>query len=216
MSPNPGSNPSLAKGETELEHKEKNSKLRKVVAASMAGTVVEWYEFFIYGTAAALVFPAVFFPGETARTGLIYAFSTYAIGFAARPLGGLVFGHYGDKFGRKKLLQLSIVLVGISTFLMGCLPTYGAVGVLAPILLVVLRFAQGFAVGGVHVSLDTVEPEPTLTADGAWWHPVAVTNPHLRVSDAPLPLATVFDVIADVLAVQAAGQAAGRTVFRCT
>jgi MFS family permease len=96
-----------------------NTQLRKVVTASMAGTVVEWYEFFIYGTAATLVFPAVFFPGETARTGLIYAFSTYAIGFAARPLGGLVFGHFGDKFGRKKLLQLSIVLVGVATFLMG-------------------------------------------------------------------------------------------------
>lgn len=148
MSPTPGSNTSLSKGEDDLAHKESNSKLRKVVAASMAGTVVEWYEFFIYGTAAALVFPAVFFPGETAKVGLIYAFSTYAIGFAARPLGGLVFGHYGDKFGRKKLLQLSIVLVGISTFLMGCLPTHAAVGVLAPILLVVLRFVQGFAVGG--------------------------------------------------------------------
>ncbi|MTD14915.1 MFS transporter [Nakamurella sp. YIM 132087] len=123
--------------------------LRKVIAASMAGTVVEWYEFFIYGTATALgVFGAVFFPGETAKTGLIYAFSTYAIGFIARPLGGIVFGHFGDKYGRKKLLQLSIFIVGIATFLMGCIPSYGSIGFLAPLLLVVLRFVQGFAVGG--------------------------------------------------------------------
>jgi MFS family permease len=123
--------------------------LRKVVAASMAGTVVEWYEFFVYGTATALgVFSAVFFPGETARTGLIYGFSTYAIGFIARPLGGVVFGHFGDKFGRKKLLQLSIFIVGIATFLMGCIPSYSVIGFGAPLLLVILRFIQGFAVGG--------------------------------------------------------------------
>jgi MFS family permease len=123
--------------------------LRKVVAASMAGTVVEWYEFFIYGTATALgVFGAVFFPGETAKTGLIFAFSTYAIGFIARPLGGLVFGHFGDKFGRKRLLQLSILIVGVATFLMGCIPSHDAIGFGAPLLLVILRFIQGFAVGG--------------------------------------------------------------------
>jgi MFS family permease len=123
--------------------------LKKVVAASMAGTVVEWYEFFVYGTAVALgVFSVVFFPGETARTGLIYGFSTYAVGFVARPLGGLVFGHFGDKFGRKKLLQLSIFIVGIATFLMGCIPSYATIGFGAPLLLVILRFIQGFAVGG--------------------------------------------------------------------
>src|SRR3954462_2405498 len=116
-----------------------NTLLRKVVTASMAGTVVEWYEFFIYGTAATLVFPAVFFPGETAKAGLIYAFSTYAIRFAARPLGGLVFGHFGDKYGRKKLLQLSILMVGVATFLMGCLPTHAQIGFLGPLLLVILR-----------------------------------------------------------------------------
>ena len=123
--------------------------LKKVVAASMAGTVVEWYEFFIYGTATALgVFSVVFFPGETAKAGLIYGFSTYAIGFVARPLGGLVFGHFGDKYGRKKLLQLSIFIVGIATFLMGCIPSHSVIGFGAPLLLVILRFIQGFAVGG--------------------------------------------------------------------
>ncbi|WP_225725597.1 MULTISPECIES: MFS transporter [unclassified Nocardia] len=123
--------------------------LRRVVAASMAGTIVEWYEFFLYGTAATLVFNKVFFKtGGSDLDAIMAAFITYAVGFAARPLGGVVFGHYGDKYGRKKLLQLSLVLVGASTFLMGCLPTYHQVGYLAPALLVVLRFVQGFAVGG--------------------------------------------------------------------
>ncbi|WP_433758809.1 MFS transporter [Nocardia sp. CA-135398] len=123
--------------------------LRRVVAASMAGTVVEWYEFFLYGTAATLVFSKVFFAkGTSDLDAILAAFITYAVGFAARPLGGVVFGHFGDKYGRKKLLQFSLVLVGAATFLMGCLPTFAQIGYWAPTLLVVLRFIQGFAVGG--------------------------------------------------------------------
>ena len=123
--------------------------LRRVVAASMAGTVVEWYEFFLYGTAATLVFNKIFFSETTSELNAIFlAFATYAVGFIARPLGGVVFGHYGDKFGRKKLLQFSLLLVGAATFLMGCLPTFGQIGYWAPGLLVTLRFIQGFAVGG--------------------------------------------------------------------
>jgi MFS family permease len=123
--------------------------LRRVVAASMAGTVVEWYEFFLYGTAATLVFSKVFFPrGGNELDAILAAFVTYAVGFAARPLGGLVFGHFGDRYGRKKLLQFSLLLVGAATVLMGCLPTFAQVGYWAPALLVVLRFLQGFAVGG--------------------------------------------------------------------
>lgn len=123
--------------------------LKRVVAASMAGTVVEWYEFFLYGTAATLVFSKVFFAETTSELNAIFlAFATYAVGFIARPLGGVVFGHYGDKFGRKKLLQFSLLLVGAATFLMGCLPTFGQIGYWAPGLLVALRFIQGFAVGG--------------------------------------------------------------------
>jgi MFS family permease len=123
--------------------------LRRVVAASMAGTVVEWYEFFLYGTAATLVFSKVFFDqGASDLDNILKAFITYAVGFVARPLGGIVFGHFGDRYGRKKLLQWSLLLVGLSTFLMGCLPTYHQVGAWAPMLLVLLRFAQGFAVGG--------------------------------------------------------------------
>jgi MFS family permease len=125
------------------------SSLRRVVTASMAGTVVEWYEFFLYASAATLVFGTVFFAQTgSALDGIIAAFLTYAVGFIARPLGGIVFGHFGDKYGRKRLLQFSIILVGVATFLMGCLPTYAQIGLLAPILLVVLRFLQGFAVGG--------------------------------------------------------------------
>lgn len=123
--------------------------LKRVVSASMAGTVVEWYEFFLYGTAATLVFNKVFFADTTNElTAIALALGTYSIGFVARPIGGVVFGHYGDKYGRKKLLQFSILLVGAATFLMGCLPTYGQIGALAPLLLVLLRFVQGFAVGG--------------------------------------------------------------------
>lgn len=125
------------------------SGLKKVVAASMAGTIVEWYEFFLYGTAATLVFSKVFFdPGMSELSAVLSAFVTYAVGFVARPLGGIVFGHFGDKYGRKSLLQFSLVLVGASTFLMGCLPTHDQIGFWAPTLLVTLRFVQGFAVGG--------------------------------------------------------------------
>ena len=115
----------------------------------MAGTVVEWYEFFLYGTAATIVFNKVFFSETTSELNAIFlAFATYAVGFIARPVGGVVFGHFGDKYGRKKLLQFSLLLVGAATFLMGCLPTFGQIGYWAPGLLVALRFIQGFAVGG--------------------------------------------------------------------
>jgi MFS family permease len=123
--------------------------LKRVVAAAMAGTVAELYEFFLYGTASALVFGTLFFK-QTGNPvdGIIAAFALYAVGFAARPIGGLVFGHFGDKLGRKHLLQLSLVAVGITTFLMGCLPTFDQIGYWAPGLLVFLRLVQGFAFGG--------------------------------------------------------------------
>lgn len=135
--------------QSSAEPESKTSGLRKIVTASMAGTVVEWYEFFLYASAATLVFGKLFFPDTgTELDGIIAAFLTYAVGFVARPIGGIVFGHFGDKFGRKKLLQLSIILVGTATFLMGCLPGFAQVGYWAPAMLVFLRFVQGFAVGG--------------------------------------------------------------------
>ena len=128
---------------------EKTSGLKKIVAASMVGTVVEWYEFFLYATAASLIFGAYFFPNAgTELDGIIAAFLTYAVGFIARPLGGIVFGQIGDRLGRKHTLQVTIILVGVATFLMGCLPGFNAIGYWAPALLVLLRFIQGFAVGG--------------------------------------------------------------------
>jgi metabolite-proton symporter len=122
--------------------------LRKVILGSLIGTTIEWYDFFLYGTAAALVFNKLFFPKADPLTGAMLAFTTYALGFVARPLGGIVFGHFGDRIGRKKLLMLSLVLMGASTFAIGLLPTYASVGVAAPIALTLLRLVQGFAVGG--------------------------------------------------------------------
>jgi len=122
--------------------------LRKVVAASFIGTTIEWYDFFLYGTAAALVFNELFFPDAEPIIGTLAALGTYAVGFAARPIGGLIFGHYGDRVGRKSMLVLSLLIMGLATFLIGCLPTHATIGVMAPVLLVVLRFAQGIGVGG--------------------------------------------------------------------
>jgi metabolite-proton symporter len=120
----------------------------KIVAASLIGTTIEWYDFFLYTSAAALVFNKLFFPTADPLTGTLLSFASYAIGFLARPLGGLVFGHFGDKLGRKTLLVLSLVLMGASTCAMGLLPTYATVGAAAPVLLTLLRLIQGFALGG--------------------------------------------------------------------
>jgi MFS family permease len=146
------------------------SYLRKVVGASMAGTIVEWYEFFLYGTAATLVFGKLFFP-QTGNEldGIIAAFATYAVGFVARPLGGVVFGHVGDRVGRKSLLQFSLVLIGTSTFLMGCLPTFDAIGYWAPVLLVLLRFVQGFALGGEWGGAVLLVTEHCPNRSRAFW-----------------------------------------------
>ena len=120
----------------------------KVVFASLVGTAVEWYDFFLYGSAAALVFGTLFFPESEPVTATLLAFGTYALGFVARPLGGVVFGHFGDRVGRKKMLVVALMMMGIATFAIGLLPTYATIGLAAPILLLVCRLVQGFAVGG--------------------------------------------------------------------
>jgi metabolite-proton symporter len=127
---------------------QRRSSIVRVVAASMAGTTVEWYDFFLYGVAAALVFPKVFFPSDDPAVGVLLALGTFAIGFIARPVGGVVFGHYGDRIGRKTLLVLSLLMMGIATFAIGLLPGYATIGLAAPLLLVFLRLVQGFALGG--------------------------------------------------------------------
>ncbi|MBF0672527.1 MAG: MHS family MFS transporter [Salinibacterium sp.] len=120
----------------------------KVASASFVGTTVEYFDFFIYGTAAALVFPQIFFPDSTPLMGTLLSFATFGVGFLARPLGGIIFGHFGDRVGRKKMLVISLLGMGLATLLMGLLPGYAQIGIWAPILLTVLRLLQGLMVGG--------------------------------------------------------------------
>ena len=122
--------------------------MRKVALTALAGTSIEWYDFFLYTAAAALIFPKAFFPEIDPTIALLLSFSSFAVGFLARPLGGIIFGHFGDKIGRKKTLIIALMLMGISSTLIGLLPTYEIIGITAPILLTLLRFAQGLAIGG--------------------------------------------------------------------
>ncbi len=122
--------------------------IRQVAGASLLGSVVEWYDFFLYGTMAALVFNSQFFPSYDPLVGTMIAFGTFAAGFVTRPLGGFVFGHFGDRIGRKRMLVLTMLIMGLSTFAMGLLPTYAQIGVAAPILLLLLRMLQGLGLGG--------------------------------------------------------------------
>jgi MHS family shikimate/dehydroshikimate transporter-like MFS transporter len=123
---------------------------RRVMMASAVGSALEWYDFFIYGTAAALVFSELFFPKFDSSTGLLLSFATFGVGFFARPFGGIVFGHLGDRMGRKPVLVITLMLVGVGTFLIGLLPTYETAGIWAPILLVLLRLVQGFGAGAEY------------------------------------------------------------------
>lgn len=130
------------------EHTGSTSSVKKVALASLVGTTIEWYDYFIYGTTAALVFNQLFFPAFSPLAGTLLAFATFAVGFFARPLGGVIFGHYGDKIGRKAMLVTTLLLMGVATFLIGVLPSFETIGVWAPILLVVLRIVQGLGLGG--------------------------------------------------------------------
>src|SRR6202521_5283235 len=123
---------------------------RRVMMASAVGSALEWYDFFIYGTAAALVFNELFFPKLDSRMGTLAAFATFGVGFFARPFGGIVFGHFGDRIGRKPMLVATLLLVGVATFLIGLVPTYAQIGIWAPVLLVLLRLLQGFGAGAEY------------------------------------------------------------------
>jgi MFS transporter, MHS family, shikimate and dehydroshikimate transport protein len=146
--------------------------IRQVALASFIGTAIEYYDFYLYGTAAALVFPKLFFPRFNPVAGTLASFATFGVAFFARPVGGIVFGHFGDRIGRKAMLVITLLLMGTSTFLVGLLPGFERVGVLAPILLTVLRFLQGFAVGGEWggATLMTVEhaPEESRNFYASW------------------------------------------------
>jgi MFS family permease len=122
--------------------------IRKIAALSLVGASVEWFDFFLYGTAAALVFGHLFFSNLTPVVATIASFGTLAVGYVVRPLGGVIFGHFGDRIGRKSMLIATLLLMGLATFAIGCLPTYSQIGVAAPLILVVLRFLQGLGLGG--------------------------------------------------------------------
>lgn len=141
---------------------EKPNSSRRVAFASFIGTTIEWYDYFIYGTIAALVFNKLFFPEISPVAGTLAAFASFAVGFLARPLGGIIFGHFGDKIGRKSTLIISLFMMGVATFAIGLLPTYAQIGVWAPVLLTTLRVFQGIAIGGEWggASLMAVEHAP--------------------------------------------------------
>ncbi|TMM34187.1 MAG: MHS family MFS transporter [Actinobacteria bacterium] len=153
------------------------SSARRVVVASLIGTSLEWYDFFVYGTAAALVFNKLFFPSFEPLVGTLLAFTTYAVGFAARPLGGIIFGHYGDRLGRKNVLVVTLLVMGLATFLIGLLPTYATIGRWAAILLVALRFVQGLGLGGEWggaVLMSMEHGDPARRGLNASWPQVGV------------------------------------------
>ena len=173
---------------------EKSTPLRRVVMASLIGTTIEWYDFFLYGSAAALVFNKLFFPEFDPLTGTLLAFATYALGFVARPVGGIVFGHFGDRVGRKRLLMLSLVLMGVATVLIGLLPTYSAIGIWAPIFLIVLRLIQGFAVGGEWGGAVLMAAEHGDSARRGFW----ASWPQAGVPAGNLLAAAVLSIMAAV------------------
>jgi metabolite-proton symporter len=151
--------------------------IAQVVWASVLGTAIEWYDFLIYGTAAALVFNKLFFPAFDPLIGTVAAFGTYAVGFVARPIGGAIIGHFGDRVGRKAMLVTTLVITGVGTFLIGCLPTYNEVGIWAPIMLVVLRFVQGVGIGGEWSGAVIMVIEHAGNRRGFWGSLVQVGFP---------------------------------------
>ena len=138
----------MAAAETSTLPNQEHRQIVKVALASLIGTSIEWYDYFLYGTAAALVFNKLFFPSYDPLIGTLLAFATFSLGFVARPVGGIVFGHYGDKIGRKKMLYLTLMIMGLATAFIGLLPTYNSIGIWAPVLLITMRLLQGFGLGG--------------------------------------------------------------------
>src|SRR5882724_5713178 len=150
---------------------------RKVIVASLVGTSLEWYDFFLYATASAVVFNKLFFPTFDPLVGTLLAFTTASVGFIARPLGGMIFGHLGDRTGRKQVLVITLLLMGGATFLIGVLPTYASIGIAAPILLAVLRFFQGIGLGGEWggaVLMTLEHGDPKRRGFNASWPQVGV------------------------------------------
>lgn len=172
----------------------RTTSITQVAFASLIGTTIEWYDFYLYGTASALVFNKLFFPTFSPIAGTLAAFATFWVGFGARPLGGIVFGHFGDRVGRKSMLVLTLLLMGIGTFLIGLLPTYTSIGFWASLFLVILRFIQGFAVGGEWggaVLLATEHsPQHRRGFFGSW--PQSGAPAGLLLATGMFTLATIF------------------------
>jgi metabolite-proton symporter len=157
----------------ELSDTLQSAELRKAVIAATVGTTIEWYDFFIYGTAAGLIFPKLFFPNEDPLTGTLAAFGTYFIGFVGRPIGAAIFGHYGDRIGRKATLIATLLLMGIATFLVAFVPSYASIGIWGAIILTVLRMLQGIGVGGewggsVLISMEWARSHGSRGLVAAW------------------------------------------------
>jgi MHS family shikimate/dehydroshikimate transporter-like MFS transporter len=160
------------------ESKQQPNSLARVAFASGIGSCLEWYDFFIYGTAAAVVFNVLFFPDLDPTTGTLVAFASFGVGFLVRPLGGLFFGHFGDRIGRKNVLIATLVLVGGATFLIGFIPTYSSIGVAAPMLLVLLRLIQGFGAGAEYTGAVIYAVEHAPPRRRGWfgsWSPMGVS-----------------------------------------
>jgi len=155
-----------------LSTTEHSSNLRKAIIASTIGTTIEWYDFFLYGTAAGLIFGKLYFPNEDPLTATLAAFGTYFIGFVGRPIGAAIFGHYGDRIGRKATLIATLLLMGIATFLIAFVPTYAEIGIWGAVILTILRMIQGIGVGGEGAARCSWRWNGRgTTASGVWWLP---------------------------------------------
>ena len=177
---------------------EKATNMRKVALTSLAGTSIEWYDFFLYGTAAAIIFPIAFFPQDLPpMVLLIISFSTFAVGFIARPLGGIVFGHFGDRVGRKRTLVVALMMMGVATTLIGLLPTYDSIGLAAPLCLVLLRFIQGLAVGGQWGGAMLLVTESAPADQRGWYGAYAQAGAPMGVILANLAFISVSASMSD-------------------
>ena len=176
-------------------HREQN--MRTVALTALAGTSIEWYDFFLYATAAALIFPAAFFPESSPTVGLILSFGTFAFGFIARPLGGILFGHFGDRIGRKRTLVIALMLMGVASTLIGLLPTYATIGIAAPILLTVLRFCQGLAIGGQWGGAMLLVTESAPSSERGWFGAYAQAGAPVGVILANMAFIVISAMVSD-------------------
>jgi len=183
---------------SETTGQDQQQNMQRVAMTSLAGTSIEWYDFFLYGTAAAVIFPKAFFPQDLpTMVLLIISFSTLAVGFLARPLGGIIFGHFGDRIGRKRTLVVALMMMGVATTLIGFLPTYASIGIAAPLLLVALRFIQGLAIGGQWGGAMLLVTESAPAEQRGWYGAYAQAGAPMGVILANLAFIGVSSSMSD-------------------